>query len=486
MSVEPRSDNDSKGNYLVLKQKLEKVLLQVKRMEDMRLAKAALIEVQQDFKGIKLLWEDREELYGKLQDAFAEVNRNIQLERQQFEDEASLNYFNLKKKVEEALFMAQNPKDTRETWNFLLEVQAMFKGIKLLKEHREALYEKLQSAFQKVKELQNVEKTAFENEAVLNYPEVRKLVDEAVGHVQHSTDLREAKDRLIHARAHLRDATLTRDQKDELFYVLDKAFDVINERMAIEKVQYEIEAEMNFQKLHELLNELRYQSEHSMDFHAVREELKKVQMKIREASLLREQREELRDLLQKAFDILNERQDADRNTFLKEASGNYKQLNSLISKALIQVRESDKFRETREFLKSIQAEFKGIKLIKEEREELYAKLQSAFQILNERVDDYFRTKQKNWEVRMQFKVSEMFTEIELLKESVVKNQDELAALETQLDIVNVSGKDLPAVGSLTVRINSLRQTIRNKNAEIDHLEREMNDLKNRIEPEEDI
>jgi hypothetical protein len=485
MENEKYRDPESAKNYHDLKLKLEQAFNKVHKTSDLRQAKGYLIEVQECFKGIKLLREDREELYGKLQDAFADVNRKINEERQNFENEAALNYFNLKNKVEEALFLASNPKDLRETWDFLVEVQSLFKGAKLLREHREALYAKLQEAFEKVKKLQNVEKDSFMKEADKNYSELKQKIENAVSFAMKSTDSRAAKDLLIETQAMLREAVLAREQKDEFYEKMNEAFEFVNNRVEHEKEQKQQYSENRYGQLKQQLKEASVQAEQSEDFRSVREQLKNLQNQVREADLLREHRIVLQEMMQNAFDSLNARQDAERNSYLTEASENYKRLNSQINKGLTQAKESDKFRETREFLKSIQSEFRGIKLLKEEREELYARLQSAFQLLNSRIDEYFRTKQKNWMVRMQFKLSEMFTEIEMLKENLLNDEDVLSELETQLDIVKSSGKDNSAMKALEVRILTVRKAIEHKHSEIQRLEAEMLELKSRVEPEDD-
>ncbi len=479
-------DAESLRNYQDLKRKLEETLHKVQKTSDLRQAKSMLIDIQNHFKGLKLYREDREELYTKLQKAFAEVNQKINEERDNFENEAALNYFNLKAKVEEAMFLADHPKDIKETWDFLVEVQSMFKGIKLRSEHREALYSKLQGAFEKVKALKTAGHDTFMKEAEKNYSELKQKVENAESYALNSTDFRAAKDHLIGKQALLREAVLAREQKDELFDRMNKAFDFVNDRIVHEKEQKQNYSQSRFGQLKQMLLEVSLQVEQSNDFKSIRENLKTIQNQIREADLLREHRTELQELLQNHFDTLNSRQDAERNEFLQDASENYNKLKGMIDKALYQAKESDKFKETREFLKSIQSEFKGIKLIKEEREELYSRLQSAFQILNERIDEYFRTKRKNWVVRMQFKLSEMFTEIETLKESLEDDNEVLSELETQLDIMFSSGKDSASVKALEVRILTLRKAITRKHEDIARLESEMHELKNRVEPEEEV
>ncbi|MEI6696658.1 MAG: hypothetical protein WCO13_11375 [Bacteroidota bacterium] len=483
MEYERMRDDESLKNYKELKSKLEQALGKVKKTTDLREAKGYLIEIQNCFKGLKLQREDREELYTRLQTAFADVNQKINDDRLNFENEAALNYFTIKNKVEEAVFMAHHTKDTKECWDFLIEVQSLFRGAKLQHEHRENLYARLQGAFVTLKELQHTETTQFAAEVADNFEDLKQLVEESVEFAKTTEDTRTAKDKLINVQASLRDAILSRAQKDELYASIQDAFTVINLRKEEETEKNLSLSQTQYDAFKPSVMEILSQSEHSIDYKTVREQLKELQSQIRESALLRDERMELQAILQQAFEKLNDRQDEERGSYTKEASENYKRLKALVSKGLAQAEETHEYKDTREFLKKIQSEFKGIKLIKEEREELYARLQTAFEILNTRVDEYFHTKKKNWEVRMQYKLAETKTDIHQLKESILKDTENLSELEDHLDILLSSGKDSTAKTGIEARIISARSGIEKKTREIERLEAEMYDLKNKIEPE---
>lgn len=327
MNPEENSDEEKHRNYHELKIKLETALDKVAKTNDLREAKGYLIEVQSNFKGLKLQSEDREELYHKLQKAFEKINDQIEEEHRNFENESFINYLNLKAKVDEAVLMSGNPENFKETWDFLIEVQSLFKGTRLLREHREEIYMLLQEAFDNMKTLREKEQSAFE----------------------------------------------------------------------------------------------------------------------------------------------------------KEAFTNYDRLKALVEKGFCQAVETNQYKETREFLKKIQSEFKGTRLTREQREELYSRLQTAFDILGKRLDEFFRQKKKNWEVKMQYKLTEYLTDIFDLEESLKKDHSYLKDLEDQLDIAESGGKGNIATTGLKSRITSTRETIDRKEQQIRELESELKHLKDRLE-----
>jgi len=192
----------------------------------------------------------------------------------------------------------------------------------------------------------------------------------------------------------------------------------------------------------------------------IKEKIIQLQNQIRDSDLLREKRTELLEKLQNAYSLVSRKINSEREQYIKEASENYQRLKSLVEKGFKQANESHEYKATREFLKKIQSEFKGIKLIKEERELLYSKLQQAFEILGERVDEYFRTKKKNWAVQMQYKISELETEIHDLNKSIEMNKEKLRELEDHRDILVNSGKQTTLLTGLIARIETLKSEMK--------------------------
>lgn len=471
------------NNYKTLKNQLEEALKKVNQTSDLREAKIYLIDVQTEFKGLKLLRDDREELYKKLQDSFAEINQKIEDERNQFNHEALQNYSVIKIKVDEAFFLVSNPKDFNETWDFLIEVQAMFKSAKLLREHRESLYARLQEAFERIKVFRESEQNNFEKESAQNYIHLTQTIQEAINNSANSEDFREAKNELIRAQSEFRNSRLTKEKRDELHSKLQDAFTMLNIRQEETFAKKRIIAEEQYNEFIGRARDIYKTASESNEFNQIRADIKQIQAEIRDSSLSIEQRDNLRTILQEAFETVNQRQDNERNTFDQEAQTNYHRLKSMVNNGMIQAEESNEYKETREYLKKIQAEFKGIKLKKEQREELYSRLQSAFGILNTRVDEYFREKKKNWELRMQYKLSSLSTDIFSLSESVSDDKEKLKELEEFLqNITTPAINETSAVLGLKARISSMRITIERKLKQIQDWETELAELKLRLTP----
>ena len=312
-------DDESGKNYLELKNLLESALKKINKISDLRESKGLLIEVQNAFKGLKLQREKREELYGKLLDAFAEINKKIAQERSDFEAEAQYNYADFKLRIEEAQFLASHPKDFHETWDHLIEVQNAFKNARFLREHREELYQGLQVAFETLKKEQSAEKSKEIATSALTYNSLVEVVNDLLDRSSTAVDLRLHNDELIRIQASIREAKLVREHRDELLGKLQEAFLIIQIRLDEEFQQTRNESEDNFSRFKPQAFGLLDQSKTSQDFHLTRESIKSLQSDVRNARLLREQREELYAILQEAFTLLGERQDNEQESFQKDA-----------------------------------------------------------------------------------------------------------------------------------------------------------------------
>ena len=320
-----------------------------------------------------------------------------------------------------------------------------------------------------------------EEAALQNYNTLKSILETGLSNASRADNLHDAKGFLIEVQSHFKGLILRREDREELYARLQEAFTTVNKKIEDERLNYEYEALSNFAELKPAVVSAAGQAFTSDDLKGTWEVLIGIQNQIKGSKLLREHRDELYAGLQDAFGMIKIRRDEVRQVFDQEAQHNYSRLKSLVEKGLIQAEETHEYKETREFLKKIQSEFKGIKMLQEQREELYSRLQTAFDILGKRLDDFFRHKKKNWEVKMQFTLSRFSADIYELQASLDKDQAYLSELENQLDIIVSAGKEKTVLAGIQARIASTKRSIENKNQQIGLLETDKNELQNRLD-----
>ncbi len=478
-----RETVDWEANYLKLKTLLDQALRDARKQADLRTAKEILIKAQAAFRDFRLKPEAREELYREIQEAFSGLNRKIEEERLRFEQESHYHYLELKMKVEEAVKLAANESDWREARKYLLDVQQEFKGIRMIPEQREALYSKLQQAFDEVKLRQDSEHLSFMQASEEHYRQLAPMVEKALTRAGNDDDFAAIREYLVSVQASFRGVRMEKEKRETLYSKLQLAFDTLNGRMDREREKNREVAGKNYEYYRQQTDEVLKEAGIVTHFREIRERIRELQSRLKDSILLREQKDELYGALQEAFTLINQRQDSERTQFEQEGMDNYRRLGKLVADGLLQAQESTEFRETREFLKKIQAEFKGIRMHKDHREELYSRLQSAFAILRERTDEYFREKQKNWEVKMEFRLRDLNVRVLELQVDISREKERLDALRDQLDILELKSSDHPARLMVVAQIQSVTDSIRRKEEQIAAAAGEIEELQGRLEKE---
>ncbi|MEI7898580.1 MAG: hypothetical protein WCJ26_16205 [bacterium] len=324
-----------------------------------------------------------------------------------------------------------------------------------------------------------------EEEAFDNYANLKVILEEALLNAGRTDNLRDAKGFLIDAQSHFKGLKLRHADREELYNRLQEAFSAVNKKIEEERLNFEYEALANYAELKPLVAEVSGKVVDSDDLRESWDSLLAIQQRMKEAKLLRDHRDELYAGLQDAFGMIKLRREEARQVSGQEAHLNYSRLKLLVEKGLQQAEETHEYKETREFLKKIQSEFRGIKMVPEQREELYSRLQTAFDILGRRLDDFFRHKKKNWEVKMQFTLSRFSADIYELQTGLEKDQDYLKELEDQMEIIVAAGKEREALAGLRARILSTQRSIEQKRKQISDLESERTGLQTRLEEPED-
>lgn len=319
-----------------------------------------------------------------------------------------------------------------------------------------------------------------EDERHDNYRQLKELLEAGLNKIREMDNLHEIKGVLIDIQQHFKGLKLFREDREELYNRLQEAFLAVNTRIEAEKLAFEAVAETNFNELNFRTSEVLKSFDEGADSRTIWNQLIEVQNEIRIKKMNREDRQELLGKLQDAFSLIKLEREEQQQKFQSEASLNYQKLKKLVDEGLKQAEESHEYKETREFLKKIQSEFKGAKMVHEQREELYSRLQTAFDLLSRRLDDFFHNKKKNWETKMSFTISRFDAENFELQQNLEKEKQFLDELYDQLDILTSAGRDQMAILALKARITSVENSINLKNRQIQKNQQDRDELQSRF------
>ena len=379
-----KRESEYSEKYEKLKATVDEAVKNSHESNNFKESREKLIDAQNEFKNFNLKKGHREELFSALNKAFDDLNSRQSEERESYEMECIENYHNIKSTVENALNNIEKTDDLREARRILIDAQNHFKGLRLKKEQREEQYALIQESFDKINKLQDEEREQYEKECETNYSQLKPLVQDAVEFAAQVSFFKEGRERLINVQNVIKEKKLKRDQRDELFAIIRASFEELNKRQDEERAAFEKDTAENYEQIMPKVEDAIAFSKEATYFKEAREKLISLQKEIKELHLKRSQKDSLFQNIRTAFEALNIRQDAEREQYDKECADNYKILKENVDSAIAFANNSDDYGQARERLISSQSAIKGMKLKRDQRDELYAEIRTCFEDLNTR------------------------------------------------------------------------------------------------------
>lgn len=305
-----------KENFEKLKVKIEEVYNAVAQVavesEAIKEVRERLIKVQNEMNSLNLNREDKDGLIAKFNEAFNILSGKQAEDREKYEMECSENYLNLKPKVESACEFAAIHPIFKEARQKLIEVQNLFKGLKLKRDNREELFNKMQTAFAELNAKQDAEREGVGQEADENYEKIKPVVEEAINIADNSTNYKEARATLVDAQGSIKLMKLRKEQREVLYDAIRGAFDRLNERQSDEREIFEKEANENNEVIVAKLSEVEKELNNEPEFNKIRDILIAIQAEIKLLNLKRDHRNQAFGKIRELFGILDEKRKAYR------------------------------------------------------------------------------------------------------------------------------------------------------------------------------
>lgn len=211
-------------------------------------------------------------------------------------------------------------------------------------------------------------------------------VARALESVDKSSDIRAARNLINDKIKMLKSFSFDRDTYEELHSKLSSKLDAIIQMQRAEYEKLEHQQVENYNNIKIKVEEAVKAIEEIADVKDARENLIAVQGEMNSLTLKRENKDELVQKFNFAFQNLNKRQAEEWEKYEMECSENHLNLKAKVDAAIAFSTTHPIFKECREKLIEAQKEFKGLRLKKDNREELYSRIQEAFTALNVRQD----------------------------------------------------------------------------------------------------
>ncbi len=435
-----------------------------------------LIDIQKQISTGELVSMHRATLKEIISSIFEKVNEFQQQEQEAFEAQALRNFSFLKQKIVEAIdFTQQNLNDHDAIWQKLLEVQQHFKGVKLLSEQREQLYDTLQKLFDLAKKRRE---EAMKEQEKFSSQHFDKLDDEVAIVVSQSetADMDKAWSMLLETKDKVLNSHLIHTHRKRLLDKLQEGFEIVKIRKEERWENFAKASHENADAIKEKLKLAALELDNNDVFSEKWELLLSVQQEFKNRKLEKEVRQTLYGQLQELFQRLKKEQNADQEQFEKKADENFNYLKPMVEEAFQQAQAANEFKKTKAFLIKVQGEFKGRKMRSTEREKLYAKLQQAFDILNQRLDEYIASQKDVRGFRVEGRIAEVAMKIDRIEKIILTDKENLSILES-------AHKDSAVLENLrkdpdnqSNQVDMMKAAIDRKEAELEELRHELAQL----------
>lgn len=438
-----------------------------------------LIELQKEISQADLAADRRAELRQAIQDVFDRINIFQEEDQQAFETEADENFALLKSKLIDCItFVEGNPDDLDASWAKLLETQDAFRGRRMRAEEREYLYRGLQQLFDVVKKRKDDAAAALAEHSKKVFESLDEEVADLVGGAE-TADIDELWSRLVDTSDRVRNSELVFSHRKRLLDSLQDGFVIAKLRKEERHRELLNQSARNAEIISNKLQQAANQLETNPEFKENWDLLIKIQQDFREMKLEKAAREALYGELQMLFETLKSSQDKKQSDFEQAANENFEHLQPLVEKALEQARKSQEFKKTKNFLIKVQSEFKGKRMRAEEREKLYARLQSAFDTLNRRINEHVAMRKEVREFRVDSKMSDVQKQIDDLEASIADDMARLQMLENKLEDAKILSSIQTGDDNLRNQVGVLKAAIAGKARQLADLDEEVLKLKDR-------
>lgn len=216
------------------------------------------------------------------------------------------------------------------------------------------------------------------------YDNFRTELDKAVEFANESTDWREIRKQLADVRDKLKALFFKEEDNSEFVEKIRLTFENVNKRQSEDQEKLDAESQANFDSVIDGVKEAVEFAETSNDFKKSRDKLLSAQDTFKNLKLKRSHRDELYKMINGAFDHVSKKQNDERENYEMECIDNYHNLKSKIESAIEFANKSEIFAEARKALINVQGQIKGLKLKREQRDELYQTIRDAFDRVNSR------------------------------------------------------------------------------------------------------
>jgi hypothetical protein len=473
-------ENEYKAAYDTAMAKINEWKAFAEESTDWKNIRSQQVDLRSEIKALFLKKEDAKQLNEVIDEIAGEVNNRQNAEREEKEKVYNENNDKYVAIVNEKCEQAKNADLFSKARDLLTALQTELRNVQLKRSQRDNFFSQIQTTFSELNEKRATERENYEMECIDNYLSLKKEIEAACAFADETEIFNDARQKLIEVQRNIKGKKLKRSQRDELYQIIRDHFEALNDRQAKEREVSDEEAGANFEKLNLIVDEAIAFAKSTEEYGESRARLIAAQKEIKSMKLKRAQRDELYARIREVFTSLNDQQAAEREQFEGEAKINYDKLSEKVNEAFELVLGVTDFRLIRETLMNVQAEVRLMKLKRNQRNELFARIREAFGIFDKKRDEYYSERRDEKKKKLMMVIDNLNAKVSRTKELIQKDLDILKVLKKQDDA------EEEQITAVERKINDRNNSMEDLQKRIEEVNKEITDLdKPEAEPVEE-
>jgi len=312
----------------------------------------------------------------------------------------------------------------------------------LIEEDNSELFKKIDDAVVLLNEKQNEERDKMDEVFNANFDQIKDKANSLIEEAYKSENFKEARESLIALQNEIKEIKLRKSVRDDFQNRINDAFQNVIKRQSDERENYEMECIENYHYIKGKVDEAIDFSSKTNNYGQARQKFINIQNDIKGKNLKRDQREELYQAIRNNFESLNSRQENERDQYINQCNDNYEKLRLIATEAIEFAKSTDNYSDARQRLINAQAEIKGIKLTREQRDKLYGEIREVFNGLNDQQSgerEEFEKESNDNYTKLTRKINDAFelvhgiSDFRLIRETLIAIQGEVKILKFKRD-----------------------------------------------------
>lgn len=452
--------NKQKQEFGLLQEQINDISSKLSNDNDFRALRKKLVTIKEQVLTLFLIpIVDKDNLTNQIQSIYEKLAEKQDEYKEELNKIFEENLKEIEPKINNSISEALQLIIFKDARNLLTNVQNELKNSKLRQSDKDNFFKMIQDAFEKINKKETDEREAYEMECSNNFLVLKPKIEQVLQLVENSDKFNDSRKKLIDLQNEIKETKLKKNNRDELFQLIRDTFNNLNQRQDSQREVFSKESTENYNNILPKVNQALEFAVNPTNFATARQTLISLQKELKDLVLSKSQRDELFGRIREVFNGLNDMQDENREEFEAEANTNFAKIEIKVNEALMNVEYSYDFKDIREGLLTVQDEAKILKLKRNQRNELMAKIREGFEKFDKKRNEYLNNKKEEKRKKLNSILENLNQKLVRLNEQISEEEKAIEGQENSEDLKRKLTEKQEIVKSTELRISDLQKEL---------------------------